>query len=75
MEALDEIDYLVDRAEDLAVKAWAEEFKPEPPLPIGTRVKQGVISGSMSTPRPRTVSKKTAAPMKPAAFLSNSKTP
>lgn len=44
MEALDEIDYLVDRAEELAVKAWAEEFKPEPPLPIGTRVKQGVIT-------------------------------
>ena len=44
MEALDEVDYLVDRAEDLAVKAWAEEFKPEPPLPIGTRVKQGVIT-------------------------------
>lgn len=44
MEALDEVDYLVDRAEDLAVKVWAEEFKPEPPLPIGTRVKQGVIT-------------------------------
>ncbi|QJI28665.1 hypothetical protein HKK55_08010 [Pseudomonas sp. ADAK18] len=44
MEALDEVDYLVDRAEGLAVKAWAEEFKPEPPLPIGTRVKQGVIT-------------------------------
>lgn len=44
MEALDEVDYLVDRAEDLAVKAWAEEFKPEPPLPIGSRVKQGVIT-------------------------------
>ncbi|SDS33417.1 hypothetical protein [Pseudomonas sp. bs2935] len=44
MEALDEVDYLVDRAEDLAVKAWAEEFNPEPPLPIGTRVKQGVIT-------------------------------
>ena len=44
MEALDEIDYLVDRAEELAVKAWAEEFKPEPPLPIGTRVKEGVIT-------------------------------
>jgi len=44
MEALDEIDYLVDRAEELAVKAWAEEFNPQPPLPIGTRVKQGVIT-------------------------------
>ena len=44
MDALDEVDYLVDRAEGLAVKAWAEEFKPEPPLPIGTRVKQGVIT-------------------------------
>ena len=44
MEALDEVDYLVDRAEELAVKAWAEEFKPEPPLPIGARVKQGVIT-------------------------------
>ena len=44
MDALDEVDYLVDRAEDLAVKAWAEEFEPEPPLPIGTRVKQGVIT-------------------------------
>lgn len=44
MEALDEVDYLVERAENLAVKAWAEEFKPEPPLPIGARVKQGVIT-------------------------------
>lgn len=44
MEALDEIDYLVDRAEELAVKAWVEEFNPQPPLPIGTRVKQGVIT-------------------------------
>lgn len=45
MEALDEVDYLVNRAEELAVKAWAEEFKPEPPIPIGTRIKEGVITG------------------------------
>lgn len=45
MEALDEVDYLVNRAEELAVKAWAEEFKPEPPIPVGTRIKEGVITG------------------------------
>jgi len=45
MEALDEVDYLVERAVAQAVKAWAEEFKPEPPLPVGTRVERGVITG------------------------------
>ena len=29
MEALDEIDWLVDQAEMAVVNAWAEEFKPE----------------------------------------------
>lgn len=45
MEALDEVDSLVRDAECLAVKVWAEEYKPEPPLPIGTRIKEGVITG------------------------------
>lgn len=45
MEALDEVDVLIDRAEAEAVKVWAEEFKPQPPLPIGTRIKEGVITG------------------------------
>lgn len=45
MEALDEVDALVDRAERKAVKAWAEEHNPQPPLPIGTRITQGVITG------------------------------
>ncbi|MOA62056.1 hypothetical protein D3C78_1873540 [compost metagenome] len=27
------------------MKAWAEEHSPQPPLPIGARIKQGVITG------------------------------
>jgi len=45
MEALDEIDWLVDQAEVAVVNAWAEEFKPEPPISVGSRIKQGVITG------------------------------
>lgn len=45
MEALDEVDWLVDKAERDAVRAWAEEHKPEPPFPVGTRVTEGVITG------------------------------
>ncbi|KIY40693.1 hypothetical protein TZ03_11135 [Pseudomonas sp. 10-1B] len=26
-----------------AIKAWAKEHEPQPPLPIGPRIKQGVI--------------------------------
>lgn len=28
-----------------AIKAWAKEHEPQPPLPIATRIKQGVIVG------------------------------
>jgi hypothetical protein len=45
MESLDEVDYLVDKAEREAVKAWAAAHNPQPPLPIGTRITRGVITG------------------------------
>ncbi|MNP53843.1 hypothetical protein D3C76_1483530 [compost metagenome] len=45
MDTLDELDYLVDEAERAAVKTWAEEHNPKPPFQIGTRIKEGVITG------------------------------
>ena len=45
MEALDEMDYLVDSAECAAIKAWAAKHNPQPPHPVGARIKQGVITG------------------------------
>jgi hypothetical protein len=45
MEALDEVDHLVDRAEREAIKAWAAEHNPQPPFPIGTRITKGIITG------------------------------
>lgn len=45
MEALDEVDYLVDKAEREAIKAWADEHKPQPPIPVGKSIKEGIIAG------------------------------
>lgn len=45
IEALDEVDYLFDEAERAAEKAWVLEHDPQPPLPIGARIKEGVITG------------------------------
>lgn len=45
MEALDNLDYLVDEAERAAVKTWAEKHSPQPPFPIGTKIKEGLITG------------------------------
>lgn len=39
MEALDEVDHLVDEYERAAEKAWAEEHR------VGTGIKEGVITG------------------------------
>lgn len=45
METLDEVDYLIDKAEKAAIKEWAATYDPQPPFPIGTRIEQGVITG------------------------------
>ena len=45
MEALDELDCLVDSAERAAIKAWAAEHNPQPPFPVGTRITRGMITG------------------------------
>ena len=45
-----------------AIKAWAKEHEPQPPLPIGTRIKQGVIMRIYDYD-PATGSKKMAVPM------------
>ncbi|WP_110951293.1 hypothetical protein [Pseudomonas bohemica] len=45
MDILDELDYLVDQAERDAVREWVGKFDPQPMLPIGTRIKEGVITG------------------------------
>lgn len=45
MEALDEVDYLVDSAERAEIKAWAAEHNPQPPFPVGTRITKGMITG------------------------------
>lgn len=45
METLDEVDYLVDKAEKAAIKEWAATYDPQPPFTIGTRIEQGVITG------------------------------
>ncbi len=45
METLDEVDYLVDKAERAAIKEWAATYNPQPQFPIGARIEQGVITG------------------------------
>ena len=45
MEALDEVDSLVDSAVKKAVKAWFIDNDIQPPLPIGTQIKEGLITG------------------------------
>lgn len=39
MEALDEVDWLVEKAVTDAEKAWVEEHNIQPPVPVGTRVR------------------------------------
>jgi len=45
MEALDDMDFLVDQKVRAAVKEWATSNDIQPPLPVGTRIKEGVITG------------------------------
>lgn len=45
VEALDHMDSLVRAELDKAEKQWAEQEAIEPPLPIGTHIKEGVIVG------------------------------
>lgn len=45
MEALDEVDFIVDRLVSQAIKDWAATNDIQPPLPVGTRIKEGVITG------------------------------
>lgn len=48
METLDEVDYLVDKAEKAekaAIKEWAAAYDPKPPFPLGARISRGVIIG------------------------------
>lgn len=45
METLDEVEWKVDELLDAAVKEWFETNDIQPPLPIGTRIKEGVITG------------------------------
>lgn len=45
METLDEVESYVRHALKEAEKAWFETYDIQPPLPIGARIKQGVIAG------------------------------
>lgn len=45
MEALDELDSLVDSAITKAEREWFAENDIQLPLPIGTRIEEGVIEG------------------------------
>lgn len=45
IDELDSIDSRVDRLHSAAVKQWFEENDVQPPLPVGTKVKQGIIDG------------------------------
>ena len=45
VEELDEMDGLVQRQLVAAEKAWVAEHAVAPTLPVGTRIKQGVIAG------------------------------
>ena len=45
MEALDEVDSLVDDAIRKAEKDWLVDNDIQPPLPIGTQIKEGLITG------------------------------
>jgi hypothetical protein len=44
-EALDSMDMHVSELLAAAEKKWAEEYAIQPPLPIGTRIVQGIIDG------------------------------
>jgi len=45
MEALDEMDGLVDEALKKAEREWFEANNIQPPLPVGTPIREGVIAG------------------------------
>lgn len=45
METLDEVESCVRHTLKEAEKAWFEAYDIQPPYPIGTRIKQGVIAG------------------------------
>ena len=45
MESLDEVGHLVDEAVRDAEKAWFAENDIQPPFPVGTRIKEGMITG------------------------------
>lgn len=45
VEDLDNITSVVQDAEEQARKAWVAEWDIKPPLPIGTRIAEGVIAG------------------------------
>lgn len=45
METLDEVESYVRHSLKEAEKAWFETYDIQPPYPIGTRIKQGVIAG------------------------------
>ncbi len=45
MEDLDEVGHLVDEAVREAEKAWFAENDIQPPLPVGARIKEGLITG------------------------------
>lgn len=45
MEELDGIESSVRHALDLAEKQWVADFNIQPPLPVGTHITKGVITG------------------------------
>lgn len=44
-EDLDGVSLVIRDAEEAARKAWVAEWGIQPPLPVGTHIKQGVIAG------------------------------
>lgn len=45
VENLDNITSVVREAEEEARKAWVAQWNIKPPLPVGTKIKEGVITG------------------------------
>ncbi len=42
---LDNLDFMVEEEHEVACKKWAQENNIAPPLPVGTQIKEGVITG------------------------------
>ena len=45
VEVLDWMYGIVHELHSKAEKEWGEKYQPEPPLPVGAKIKQGVIEG------------------------------